>query len=100
MFILRGWEEFKTNNKKIAEEIELVCLELSACWPKATLSKKEKGEQVNIIINSHKFEKFKELIRKVPGEVIKSSLKDIDVLVLSQTLAGRAITRGEKFRKQ
>ena len=93
--LLKKWEEFKEKgNKETAEEIESLCLKISAEWPEATLPKNEKRKEIQKIFISENFLKLRKLI-----EEFFPRCADLCILTFSQVIAGRKITREKQNRR-
>lgn len=93
-FRYERWKWFKEVNKDLAREIETVCLQLSVAWPDLILPKEEKEKTIREIIDSELFGKFKKLVSESMFEVpINPFLNDIDFLIMSQQIAGRAVKK-------
>ena len=87
------WEEWKTHNKEKSKEIERFSLEISKAWPKSTLSKKEKRKVFEEIFISENFQMFKKTAEEILPKETFFSNGDLGILILSQIIAGRSITR-------
>lgn len=90
---VESWEEFKNKKKNQAEGIEALCRKISAEWPAAILSEKEREEITQKILLSKDFSEFKEEIEAIGIETPFASSGDMGMLVLSQLIAAGSITR-------
>lgn len=93
--LLKKLAEFKEKgNKETADEIESLCLKISAEWPEATLPKDEKRKEIQKIFISENFLKLRKLI-----EEFFPQCTDLDILTFSLVIAGRTIIREKQNRR-